>query len=176
MAWFFGGSREMPAAAQEVANNLVFHLLQGSRNAVVCDCTGADEMFVRAFVRFGGVSRLRLVRVGFGVSPSRGLPAVVAAAGGVVSSGPFVGFRAGALAARSRVAAANADGGSVLFSSPGSRGSCLAVENLFAQGVSVYAYCFGFSGPPAVGEWVSFGQWFGASAWVGVSDKQLPLL
>jgi hypothetical protein len=50
MSWFFGGSREMPAAAQEVADNLVFNLLSGSRSAVVCDCTGADESFVRSFV------------------------------------------------------------------------------------------------------------------------------
>jgi predicted Rossmann fold nucleotide-binding protein DprA/Smf involved in DNA uptake len=174
MSWFFGGSREMPAAAQEVADNLVFNLLSGSRSAVVCDCTGADEMFVRSFVRFGGAARLRLVRVGFGFSPSRGLPAAARAAGAAVSSGPFVGFRAGALAARARLACSGVSGGSLLFSSPESRGSLLCADYLEKQNVPVYAYCVGFAGSPA-GSWLPFGSWFGASVWVRF-PRQLPLL
>lgn len=152
--WLLGGSRSLPAAGLSLCGQLAAAL--AGAGAVVGCALGADQAFASAW-------RGPLVVCAAGSAPSFPLPAgavLRAWAGG----GPGVPLAA-RLVRRSAAGVAlvasrpGAAGALFVLSSPASRGSLLAAAAAVRAGLPVWAFCAGFSGPPAplcglAGAWV----------------------
>ena len=179
----FAGSRSLPDPALPVVASIVAAAAGAWSGHFRVGCAqGADAAALAALLRLGLAGRVSV----FSVAPqSRSVSGVAAAAG----AGAFVQWSAGGVAPvpvrarfaiRARAAAAGAAFGFFFFSSPGSRGSLLASAAVAGGGGQVFAFCFGFAGPPSPlpGQPGAWAPWFFAGQpcfrWVSAQPFLVP--
>jgi hypothetical protein len=176
----FGGSRSLSFQFSPLVSAVARAAVSAGCCVRVGCASGADAATVSALhpcpsslsvfavggsTGIGFPSSPHYVQQGFPFSTGFRLASLAAQFGAQVTwwagGGPRVPIRA-RLAIRSRRAAAGCPSSVFFLSSPGSRGSLLAASVVAGAGGSVFAFCCGFSGPPAPLPGQS-GAWFPVS-------------
>lgn len=173
-----GGSRSLPSAALPLIRRLVADAIDNNYAiATGCAC-GADAMVASAALDIAP-TRLAICAVGAhngagfwkGSAPLAGLRSAEARGAQVnwLAGGSLdIPLRA-RLIRRSIVSLQSAQVAAFFLASPDSPGSLRVAAEAAARGLQVYAFCFGFSGPPRLLS--SEGQWAPVE-WAGLAGYQ----
>lgn len=152
----FGGSRNLSQSFAPFIAGIVAQVIgKGFKVHAGC-CAGADALIIQAAIQHPGSLSVFAVGdkfgQGFWAGSSYHLVTVAAHLGESVTwlagGAPRVPLRA-RLIKRSVAALAGCSAAVYFLAQPNSRGSLAVAGHAVAQGVQVFAFCCGFSGPPA---------------------------